>query len=84
MLDNTSILIALAFLGTVLGVLLTALLFVGAWHAWSAWSDSPEIGTASEPDFALLQRIQRHHAGMSNDALPTIVMPWRQEHMAGS
>ena len=84
MLDDTTILIALAFLGTVLGVLLSALVSAGAWQAWSLWSDSPEPSIALEPDLPLLQRIQRYHADMSVDARPTMVTPWRQHHMPGS
>ena len=84
MLDDTAILFALAFLGTVLGVLLSAVVFAGAWHAWSSWTDSPEPGIALEPDLPLLQRIQRHHADMSIDTRPTMVRPWRQHHLAGS
>ena len=84
MLDDTTLLIALAFLGTVLGVLLSALVSAGAWQAWSLWSDSPEPSIALEPDLPLLQRIQRYHADMSVDARPTMVTPWRQHHMPGS
>ena len=84
MLDDTTLLIALALLGTVLGVLLSAVVFAGAWHAWSSWTDSPEPSIALEPDLPLLQRIQRLHADMSIDARPTMVKPWRQHHMAGS
>ena len=84
MLDDTTLLIALALLGTVLGVLLSAVVFAGAWHAWSSWTDSPEPSIALEPDLPLLQRIQRHHADMSIDARPTTVMPWRRQHTAGS
>lgn len=86
MFDDTSIWIALASLGTVLGMLLTAFVAVVAVQAWSWWTDSAGAGDALEPDFPLLQRIERLHTGMSNDAndaLPAMAMPWRQEHMAG-
>ena len=84
MLNDTTLFVALALLGTVLGVLLSAVVFAGAWHAWSSWTDSAEPSIALEPDIPLLQRIQRHHADMSIDARPTTVKPWRQHHMAGS
>ena len=84
MLNDTTLFVALALLGTVLGVLLSAVVFAGAWQAWSSWTDSAEPSIALEPDLPLLQRIQLHHADMSIDARPTMVMPWRQDHMAGS
>ena len=85
MFDDTTIWIALASLGTVLGVLLTAFLAVVAGQAWSWWTtDSGDAGDALEPDFALLQRIQQHHTGMANDAFATMVVPGWQEHMAGA
>ena len=84
MFDNTAIWIALGLLGTVLGVLMTAFLAVVAWQCWSWWAESADAGDALEPDFPLLQRIQRHHTGMSSDAFPARRMPWCQKHLAGS